>query len=292
MADLFPVQLPAAGSLTIGDTLIVQQAGTPTVVEQATVEKVLEIGYSAATKTTPIAADTFTFFDSVSSAIRKLTWTNLLSALGTTFAALAGSASQTFSVASATSSTMAPQLGQINKLDNLLPNTNWQLFSSTAHGINQNSTGTAARTSISFTSFQINNGSPTFLTTNTQGLVAGELIYIDGLTTLSETAHIVRGVVANTSFIIQLQLGTISPAVSAAGTANLLGIGDPAGNTTGAASSGWNKTVTLLNWADDYTTNKCIGALRVMGIRKAAATAETLYHQMGLSISVDEIKPI
>jgi len=117
MADLFPVQLPAAGSLTIGDTLIVQQAGTPTVVEQATVEKVLEVGYSAATKTTPIAADTFTFFDSVSSAIRKLTWTNLLSALGSTFAALAGSASQPFSASTFTGA-LNSVIGMKNRIIN------------------------------------------------------------------------------------------------------------------------------------------------------------------------------
>jgi len=54
MADLYPVQLPAAGSLTNADILVVQQAGTPTVVEQSTIEKVLEVGYSVTTKTTPI----------------------------------------------------------------------------------------------------------------------------------------------------------------------------------------------------------------------------------------------
>jgi hypothetical protein len=180
MADLYPVQLPAAGSLTNADILVVQQAGTPTVVEQSTIEKVLEVGYSVTTKTTPIAADTFSFFDSISNQLRKLTWTNLLSALGTTFAALAGSASQTFSVGTPASSTDAVQLQQVSLFPTVASATAPDIFA--AAGATINYTGTTTATSFAAcTAAQVGSTKRIIPVTGSSFTASANLI-IDGAT--------------------------------------------------------------------------------------------------------------
>lgn len=64
-----------------------------------------EIIRTATAKATPVDADKFTFLDSVTGLLRSLTWANIKTTLGSTFAALAGLSSQTFSASPATAST-------------------------------------------------------------------------------------------------------------------------------------------------------------------------------------------
>lgn len=57
--------------------------------------------YAKTAKTTPVDADTLTITDSAASnVLKKVTWANIKTTLGSTFAALAGSVSQAFSAAS------------------------------------------------------------------------------------------------------------------------------------------------------------------------------------------------
>jgi hypothetical protein len=69
----------------------------------------------ATAKTTPVDADLMCLTDSASSfSLKKLTWANLKATLGVTFAALAGSAAQVFSVAAATAAAHAIRLDQLS----------------------------------------------------------------------------------------------------------------------------------------------------------------------------------
>lgn len=67
----------------------------------------------ATAKTTPVDADLLGITDSAASwVLKKLTWANLKTTLGNTFAVLSGSASQTFSVAAATAAAHAVRKDQ------------------------------------------------------------------------------------------------------------------------------------------------------------------------------------
>lgn len=161
--------------------------------------------------------------------------------------------------------------------ENLLPNTNWQLMSTNAAPqTKMNVEGTGTESPVSFSSFTASSNTPTFLTTNTQRLNVGDRVYINGLGNLSVSGMIVTAVTTNTSFTLALPLGLLSPA-SSTGSAIPIGNGDSLGNTTGASGVGWNKTVTLISWADDFSVNRATGAKRVMGFRKAVAGVETHY---------------
>ena len=69
--------------------------------------------HASPSKATPVAADEFTIWDSVSTLLNKVTFSNLLTTLGSTFAALAGSASQVFSAAAATAAGNVVRLDQM-----------------------------------------------------------------------------------------------------------------------------------------------------------------------------------
>ena len=69
--------------------------------------------HAAPSKATPVDADEFTIYDSVTALLANVTWANIKTTLGSTFAALAGSASQAFSVLPATVGTNAPAASQL-----------------------------------------------------------------------------------------------------------------------------------------------------------------------------------
>lgn len=70
--------------------------------------------HAATNKSTPVDADEFGIWNSVDGLLNKITWANLKTTLGSTFADLAGSASQVFSVAPATAAAHAVRSDQIS----------------------------------------------------------------------------------------------------------------------------------------------------------------------------------
>lgn len=77
----------------------------------ANLKSVLQFSSPTASKATPVDADALGLYDSAATTTAtKLTWANLKATLGSTFAALAGSATQTFSVAAATAAGHAVNL--------------------------------------------------------------------------------------------------------------------------------------------------------------------------------------
>lgn len=94
-----------------GATLTIADGATLTVGSSASVsgtnsgnETATSLGaliHGATNKVTPVAADEFSIWDSVSGLLQRVSFTNLAAAIGGTYAALAGSASQVFSAAAA-----------------------------------------------------------------------------------------------------------------------------------------------------------------------------------------------
>lgn len=163
---------------------------------------------------------------------------------------------------------------------NLLPNTNWQLFSGFAGNPSATSAmkadGTGYQNSVVVSSFSVTNNQPTCLTSNTQDLYENCLVVFgSGLGGFSGWALRAFGIVPNTSFKVQMPFITTSPGVSSAITAFPMGIGD-AGTSSGGPD-GWSKTSSLIMWADDFATNRCPGAVRVMGLRKGITGTENFY---------------
>ena len=91
-------------TLTANGSKLVRVNAGATALEAVAVGTAVDIGAlttAATTKATPVDADELPLADSAASyALKKLTWANLKTTLGSTFAALAGSVSQAFSAAS------------------------------------------------------------------------------------------------------------------------------------------------------------------------------------------------
>jgi hypothetical protein len=163
-------------------------------------------------------------------------------------------------------------------VDNLLPNTNWQLFTQLPScDCAMNYQGTGTQFNISISSFDASNNNPNFYTSNTEQIEVGALVAIDfpafgaGLTALR-----VNRVVPNSSFQCQLPFGMLSPAASFATTARPVSICDYEGRSA-VGPDGWKKSASLVLWPDDFVTNACVGAKRVLGLRKQSDNTESLF---------------
>jgi hypothetical protein len=163
--------------------------------------------------------------------------------------------------------------------ENLITNSNWQLFSELIGSLNSPTAiredGTDVQTVVTVSSFNTTNGQPTFLTANTAELHPGSLVTFGaGLGGLSNYALRVIGVVPNTSFVCQIPYGNVSPSSSSVCTAFPCGISQLGGSST--CADGWVKDPSLRMWPDDFASNSCVGAKRVLGLRKGSADTEYL----------------
>ena len=170
--------------------------------------------------------------------------------------------------------------------ENFLPNCQWQLWSGLGYITKQNVEGTGNQTAISCSSFDTLNNEPTFITAETSQLKNGDLAIVSGGGfqwayagvgyVATATSNRVVSLVNDTSFKLQAQLGGVSPAASVAVTVTPISPGDLGALGTGQCADGWKKTTTLSVWPDDFTANGCPGAIRVLGVRKGAATTESI----------------
>lgn len=88
-----------------GGKVVKINAGGTALESQAADVLLAETIHAATGKTTPVSADEFCIWDSVAGLLKKVTYANLVATIGGAYALLAGSASQTFSAAVATSAT-------------------------------------------------------------------------------------------------------------------------------------------------------------------------------------------
>lgn len=248
---------------TTGDPIASTGSGTPTsatmapVVNAATTGDALTLlGFSTFVKTT-IAAAT-----------------------AAAFRALLGSSVVGDALFTAASAAMArATIGVINAVNNLLPNTNWQMMAiqSGTHSAAMSVGGTTTVGGVSYTGFTVDSSDPnlikvTFATADTGALFVGQLFTVN-TAGFPNSALRVSKMVTNTSFSAIMPLG-IAPPGTAAGAATPLGVGDITATGTPYLADGWSKATTLYNWPDDYAANRCPGAKRVMGLRKGVAAVE------------------
>jgi hypothetical protein len=164
-------------------------------------------------------------------------------------------------------------------LTNLLPNTQWQIFStlggSTGSVVEPTPTGVGVNGSIAISGFTTSSTFPTLTTSNTQNLKANDIIGITGTGAgnLSYSPIRVYSVVPNTSFTLYMpgQLSTPASSVSTL-TATSVVPGNYGTNTNGP--DGWTKTSTLNLWRDTYPGNAAIGSKYSLGLVKGASGTE------------------
>lgn len=157
--------------------------------------------------------------------------------------------------------------------ENLLPNTQWQIFSLLAYITKMNSQGTGTQGSISVSSYNTGSNTVTFNTSSTGQLKVGDIVNCTvGETNLKVAPMRVSAVIANTSFTANLPYFLTA---SSSGTTTIfpISVGDTAGNT-GYGPDGWQKANTLLIWRDDFSINKKVGSLYQLGLRKGSASSE------------------
>lgn len=166
---------------------------------------------------------------------------------------------------------------------NRTPNSNVQL-NSRVSGFNiaastlTKEDGSGFVPAIAVTLFDVSTGDPRMFTANTQGLLPGQLIHFgnghDGLSGFPGAnagqiwSNRIAGVLNNVLFSLDhLPFGTQSPASSSAITGYPVGIFQGDG---GYVADGHAKDNQLHYWPDDWPSNRCSGAKRVIGLRKNA----------------------
>lgn len=175
-------------------------------------------------------------------------------------------------------------------VDNFLPNVQNQLFSGVTFGYKQVQNGSTSENPVSCSGFSISSNTPVFTCANTQQIRVGDIVTTStasfwgyagpGFITCAQVqctggnvqAARVIAVVANTSVTLQGNMGGISPASSGAQTLYVIAPGDGGTSTRGA--DGWDKSSSLIMFADDWPANAYPGTIRPLLLRKGSASAE------------------
>jgi len=262
--------------------------------------------HNSSSKLIPVDADEFVLLDSATSfSTKKTTWTNIKSTIAAIYSAVSGSTlvgdntggvlwttvqgaiAWLYNFTSVTVPTNYLQIANLPQTQNILPNTNWQLWSLLTKQTKVKADGSGAQTVISCTGFTINNNTPTFTTTNTQELKVGDLVEITGggfywnysgvVGAPPTTCVRIAGIVANISFIVRAPFGGVSPAISVAVTATPTVPSNTGLLVNGQSADGWSQATTLSTWPDDFASNSYAGSIRAMGIRKGIIAEENVY---------------
>ena len=232
----------------------------------ANVTVVAPATHAATNKVTPVAADEFPIWDSVSTLLNKVTYANLISAIGGAYAPTAGNASQVFSAAAATAPANVVRLDQMPQYPfrNRVINGDlavWQIATT------QNLTTSFAYGSADmFTGACVNNSQATIskTTSTVPGLpYALKLQRTNGVATTGaqyvnqamEVLNIQPLQGQTIAFSYWAKAGAnYSSAASALSVLVVSGTGADATNLT-ATFGGWTGSVNALNTTDTLTTS-------------------------------------
>jgi hypothetical protein len=142
--------------------------------------------HAAPNKTTPDNADEFTIWNSVTGLLAKVTFANLVTAVSTgftsIFAALAGSASQVFSVGDATSADHAAKLKQVSLFPTVASATSPDIFGAAGVTINYDNTTPVTATSFAACTTAQIGSTKTIIPTADANFTASANLIIDGAT--------------------------------------------------------------------------------------------------------------
>lgn len=202
---------------------------------------------------------------------------------GYSAATVATTATNALSTAT-TALTTAQQAAVIN----VLPNTQYQLWTTSVPSVEQLSSGTGPESVATCSAFQTTNNQPQFTCSNTGQIRVGDIVVtnlnaafwdfagagtigcsqvecLNGLVTASR----VNFLTANTSITIQGYFGGVSPASSSAQQLTPLGPGG-----VGADPDGWDSSSTLAAFADNWPINAYPGQIRSLLLRKGITGSE------------------
>ena len=165
-------------------------------------------------------------------------------------------------------------------MNNLAPNSQWEIFSGLTYGTRWNSQGTGTLGQVTFTGYSINSGQVILsISGSTTGWKVSDLISISGAgvpIALSVCPMRIRALTANTSITVIPPLG-LMPTGTASGTITPINIGGLASSGTGDAADGWKKSVSSLVWREDNSSNGVRDALFALGFNKQTSSDEALY---------------
>jgi hypothetical protein len=155
---------------------LIKDGGTPSAV-------IATAAHAAASKTTPVAADEIYINDSASAfALARLTWANLLTMLGGIYAALAGSASQVFSVGTATAADHAVKLKQVSLMPTVASATSPDIFGAAGYTINYDNTTPVTATSFTACTAAQIGSTKKLIPVQNANITASSNLIIDGAT--------------------------------------------------------------------------------------------------------------
>jgi hypothetical protein len=158
-------------------------------------------------------------------------------------------------------------------LQNLLSNTQWQVFASLDDIPKINALGNGTQANVAVTGFTPGVNYVTFTTANTQQLKAGDLIYFNASGLNFAPMHVIS-VTPNVSFTAYLP-GQLSSPASAAVTAFPITVGEYPGVSINGPN-GWQKTSSLALWRDDFPANSVPDSLYSLGMAKGSSATESL----------------
>lgn len=229
--------------------------------------------HAATNKATPVDADEFGIWDSVGSTLNHVTWANIKTTLGATFAALAGSASQVFSIGYPTSSSHAARLEQVSLFVEVTAVAAPDIFGAVGSTINYNNSTPVTMTSIAAcASAQVGLVKKLIPSANVTVTASANLV-VDGATSgnfiLPANADIEVRPESTTKFIITT--------ISAWGdwTIDYSGTG---GTCTHTSYGRWEKTgrKVTLHFTSTFSANTLTGGITISGF-PFTSSAITIY---------------
>ena len=169
--------------------------------------------------------------------------------------------------------------GTIGPLINILPNTQWQIYTYTPT-VKIAVGGLSGQSACSVSSYTTGSSTVVCSTSDTSMLTLGDLVLFSAAAhaNLKVTLLRVVAIVPNTSFTVYLPLG-LTGASSAACTATPQMIGDinyP--GVTSICADGWVKSSTLRSGRDTWAANAAPGSPYSLWVLKSSSSYEVVYH--------------
>lgn len=165
-------------------------------------------------------------------------------------------------------------------MENLAPNSQWEIFSGLTYGTRWNVQGTGTLGQVHLTGYSISSGQVVLaISGSTSGWKAGDLIAISGTglpPALSVGPMRVRALVADTSITVIPPLG-LMPTGAATGIVTPINIGGLASSGTGDAADGWKKSISTSVWREDNAANVAADAIFALGVNKRTSSDEAVY---------------
>lgn len=172
-------------------------------------------------------------------------------------------------------------------MENLAPNSQWEIFSGMTYGTRWNVQGTGTLGQIHLTGYSIVRGQVVLAVSgSTTAWKTGDLIAISGPglpTALSVGPLRIRALVADTSITVIPPLG-LMPTGRATGIVTPINIGGLASSGTGDAADGWKKSISTSVWREDNAANVATGAIFALGVNKRTPADEAVYLNLDIRL--------